>query len=70
MSELALTNPAFAIDVQRSGNASANFKSSTGTANLIIDRGNNTATSSVSYRTAGTPTWQTGTIRHQQFYHS
>jgi hypothetical protein len=64
---IGTTNPAFAIDVQRSGNASANFKSSTGTANLIIDRGNNTATSSVSYRTAGSPTWQTGTLGTDNF---
>lgn len=54
--------PAFVLDVQSSGNASASFKSATGTANLIIDRGNSSQTSSVSYRTAGFPTWQTGTL--------
>jgi hypothetical protein len=59
--------PAFLLDVFSAGNASANFKSSTGTANLIIDRGNNTATSSVSYRTAGVPTWQTGTVGTDNF---
>ncbi|MBL7927576.1 MAG: tail fiber domain-containing protein [Bacteroidia bacterium] len=59
--------PAFAIDVQRTGNASAHFKSVTGTCNLIIDRGNSAATSSVSYRTAGVPTWQTGTMSTDNF---
>lgn len=59
--------PAFVLDVQRAGNASASFKSSTGTANLIIDRGSSAATSSVSYRTAGSPTWQTGTIGTNNF---
>ncbi|MBL7926623.1 MAG: tail fiber domain-containing protein [Bacteroidia bacterium] len=59
--------PAFALDVQSSGNASAHFKSATGTANLIIDRGNASATSSVSYRTAGNPTWQTGTVGTNNF---
>ena len=59
--------PAFLLDVFSAGNASANFKSSTGTANLIIDRGNSAATSSVSYRTAGVPTWQTGTLSTNNF---
>lgn len=64
---IGTNTPAFLLDVFSAGNASANFKSSTGTANLIIDRGSNTATSSVSYRTAGTPTWQTGTIGGDNF---
>jgi hypothetical protein len=64
---IGVSSPAFALDVFRSGNASANFKSGTGTANLIIDRGNSAATSSVSYRTAGTPTWQTGTVGNDNF---
>lgn len=64
---IGTNTPAFLLDVFSTGNASANFKSSTGTANLIIDRGNATATSSVSYRTAGSPTWQTGTIGGNNF---
>ncbi|MBL7926847.1 MAG: hypothetical protein JNK61_08050 [Bacteroidia bacterium] len=64
---IGTTAPGFLLDVQTPGNASANFKSGTGTANLIIDRGNSTATSSVSYRTAGTPTWQTGTLGTDNF---
>lgn len=64
---IGTNTPAFLLDVFSTGNASANFKSSTGTANLIIDRGNNTATSSVSYRTAGVPTWQTGTVGTDNF---
>lgn len=64
---IGTATPAFILDVQTSGNASASFKSGTGTANLIIDRGNATATSSVSYRTAGTPTWQTGTLGTNNF---
>ncbi|MBL7926091.1 MAG: hypothetical protein JNK61_04200 [Bacteroidia bacterium] len=64
---IGTANPAFVIDVQRAGNASMNFKSTTGTANLILDRANSTATSSVSYRTNGTPTWQTGTVGTDNF---
>lgn len=64
---IGTTTPAFILDVQTSGNASASFKSGTGTANLIIDRGNAAATSSVSYRTAGSPTWQTGTLGTNNF---
>lgn len=64
---IGTNTPAFLLDVFSTGNASANFKSSTGTANLIIDRGNSAATSSVSYRTAGVPTWQTGTVGNDNF---
>jgi len=64
---IGTTNPAFKIDVQATGSASANFKSTTGNSNLIIDRGNSSATSSVSYRTAGSPTWQTGTMGTDNF---
>lgn len=64
---IGVNTPAFLLDVFSTGNASANFKSSTGTANLIIDRGNSAATSSVSYRTAGVPTWQTGTVGNDNF---
>jgi hypothetical protein len=64
---IGTNTPAFLLDVFSAGNASANFKSSGGTANLIIDRGNSAATSSVSYRTAGVPTWQTGTVGNDNF---
>jgi len=64
---IGISNPAFALDVFSSGNASANFKSVSGNSNLIIDRGNSSATSSVSYRTAGSPTWQTGTVGTDNF---
>ncbi|HQV01588.1 MAG TPA: hypothetical protein PLO59_10535, partial [Bacteroidia bacterium] len=64
---IGTTNPAFVLDVQRAGNASMNFKSTTGTANLILDRANSASTSSVSYRTNGSPTWQTGTLGTDNF---
>ena len=59
--------PAFVLDIQRAGNASMSFKSTTGTANMILDRANNTATASVSYRTNGAPTFQTGTVGTDNF---
>ncbi|HQU99903.1 MAG TPA: hypothetical protein PLO59_02030, partial [Bacteroidia bacterium] len=64
---IGTTAPTFLLDVQSAGNASASFKSTGGTANLIIDRGNAAATSSVSYRTGGSPTWQTGTLGTNNF---
>lgn len=64
---IGTNTPAFALDVYKAGSASANFKSQTGNSNLIIDRGTSSSTSSVSYRTAGTPTWQTGTVGNDNF---
>lgn len=64
---IGTTNPTFMLDVFSATSASANFKSSGGNSNLIIDRGNSSSTSSVSYRTAGVPTWQTGTVQTDNF---
>lgn len=64
---IGTSTPAFSLDVYATGSASANFKSANGNSNLIIDRGNNSATSSVSYRTNGSPTWQTGTMGTDNF---
>jgi hypothetical protein len=64
---IGTTTPGFVLDIQRAGNASMSFKSTTGTANMILDRANNTATASVSYRTNGAPTFQTGTVGTDNF---
>lgn len=64
---IGTTAPAFALDVQSTGSANLNFKSTTGTANLLLDRANSAATSSVSYRTNGVGTWQTGTVGSDNF---
>lgn len=64
---IGTNTPTFLLDVYASGSASANFKSSSGNANLIIDRGSTSNTSSVSYRTGGVPTWQTGTVQTDNF---
>ncbi len=64
---IGTNTPAFKLDVQSVGSASLNFKSSGGNSNIIIDRANSAATSGVNYRTAGVPTWQTGTIATDNF---
>jgi hypothetical protein len=64
---IGTTTPAFALDLIRSGNANLSLKSTTGTSNLLLDRANTNATSSVSYRTNGVGTWQTGTIGTNNF---
>lgn len=64
---IGTNTPTFLLDVFATGSASANFKSSGGNANLIIDRGSTANTSSVSYRTGGVPTWQTGTVQTDNF---
>jgi len=64
---IGTTAPAFLFDVQGPGNASMSFKSTTGTANVILDRFNSTSTAGVNYRTNGVPYWQTGTINNDNF---
>jgi hypothetical protein len=64
---IGTTTPAFALDLIRSGSANLSLKSTTGTSNLLLDRANSTATSSVSYRTNGVGTWQTGTVGTDNF---
>jgi hypothetical protein len=55
---IGTTNPLFLFDVQGPGNASMSFKSTTGTANVILDRFNSGSTAGVNYRTNGVPYWQ------------
>ena len=64
---IGTTNPLFKLDIQSAGSASMSFKSTGGNSNIIIDRANSAATSGVNYRTAGVPTWQTGTIQTDNF---
>lgn len=64
---IGTTTPAFLFDVQGPGNASMSFKSTTGTANVILDRFNSGSTAGVNYRTNGVPYWQTGTINNDNF---
>jgi hypothetical protein len=64
---IGTTNPLFLFDVQGPGNASMSFKSTTGTANVILDRFNSGSTAGVNYRTNGVPYWQTGTINNDNF---
>lgn len=64
---IGTTTPAFALDLIRSGSANLSLKSTTGTSNLLLDRANSSATSSVSYRTNGVGTWQTGTVGTNNF---
>ena len=64
---IGTTNPLFKLDIQSSGNASMSFKSTTGNANVILDRFASNTTAGVNYRTNGTPTWQTGMINNDNF---
>ena len=64
---IGTTTPAFKLDVVGTGNASMSFKSSTGNANVILDRFNTSSTAGVNYRTNGTPYWQTGMINTNNY---
>lgn len=59
---IGTATPGFLLDIQNSGNASMNFKSATGNANILIDRGTSANSASVNYRTGGTASWQTGNL--------
>lgn len=64
---IGTATPGFLLDIQNSGNASMNFKSASGNANILIDRGTSSNSSSVNYRTGGSATWQTGNIGNDNF---
>ncbi len=64
---IGTTTPAFKLDIVGTGNASMSFKSTTGNANVLLDRPNTTTTAGVNYRTAGTPYWQTGMINNSNY---
>ncbi|MEP7169401.1 MAG: tail fiber domain-containing protein [Bacteroidota bacterium] len=64
---IGTVTPGFLLDIQNSGNASMNFKSATGNANILIDRGSSANTASVNYRTGGIATWQTGSLNNDNF---
>ncbi|MEP7168513.1 MAG: hypothetical protein ABI855_04030 [Bacteroidota bacterium] len=59
--------PGFLLDIQNTGNASMNFKSATGNANILIERGTSANSASVNYRTGGAASWQTGNINDNNF---
>ncbi len=64
---IGTTNPLFKLDIQSSGNASMSFKSTSGNANVILDRFATNTTAGLNYRTNGLPTWQTGMINNDHY---
>lgn len=59
--------PAQVLDVQSAGTTNVNVKSTVSNANILLDRFNSASNASVSYRTNGSPTWQTGTLGNDNF---
>lgn len=64
---IGTATPGFLLDIVNTGNASMSFKSTTGNANILIERGNAANSASVNYRTAGAASWQTGNINNNDF---